>query len=155
MHGRSHPRQPQILGGWKYVTPSTGVFFDNEDDVAQAAAQCLPGPTDPRAWFQANYGPMRSSLRLSGFLHSLDGDIYPTASLRLAHEVFRHPPSKPRISASRGGITQPVWLLPPPALLIFNRRMNAGDLSVAACQALGLLRTIILSAGFGEGQHPK
>ena len=83
-----------ILGGWKYVNQSTGAFFDNEDDVAQAAAQCLSGPTEPRAWFRANYGPMRSSLRLSGFLHSLDGDMHPTASLRLAHEALA-PPTGP------------------------------------------------------------
>jgi glycosyltransferase involved in cell wall biosynthesis len=107
----------EILGGWKYVSQSTGAFFSSDDDVAQAAAQCLSGPTDPRAWFRANYGPMRSSQRLSGFLHSLDGDMDPKASLRLAYEALVPPAGvNPGLRPSRSGITQSAWLRPPPAL---------------------------------------
>jgi glycosyltransferase involved in cell wall biosynthesis len=107
----------EILGGWKYVSQSTGAFFNSDDDVAQAAAQCLSGPTDPRAWFRANYGPMRSSLRLSAFLHSLDDDMDPKASLRLAYEALVPPTGvNSGLRPSRSGITQPVWLQPPPAL---------------------------------------
>jgi glycosyltransferase involved in cell wall biosynthesis len=107
----------KILGGWKYVSLSTGAFFDSDDDVAEAAAQCLSGPTDPRAWFRANYGPRRSSLRLSTFLHSIDGDTRPTASLRLAYEALM--PStraNSELRANPSGISQPVWLGPPAAL---------------------------------------
>ena len=110
----------KILGGWKYVTPSTGVFFDSDDDVAQAAAQCLSSSSDPRAWFQANYGPARSSLRLSRFLHSLDGDFYPTPSLRLAHDVVSPSAANPEFRLDPSGITPPVWLQPPPALAHFQ-----------------------------------
>lgn len=107
----------RILGGWKYVTESTGAFFDGDDDVGEAAAQCLSGPTRPRAWFKANYGPAKSSMRLSRFLHSLGGDIEPTPSLRLAHDAFvPSPGATARLGATRSGMTQPVWLGPPPAL---------------------------------------
>jgi len=106
----------KILGGWKYVTHSTGIFFDSDDDVVQAAAQCLSSSTDPRAWFHANYGPVRSSLRLSTFLHSLDSDFDPTPSLRLAHEIVLQSGANPGFRLNPSGITQPVWLRPPPAL---------------------------------------
>lgn len=109
-----------ILGGWKYVTQSTGIFFDSDDDVAQAAAQCLSSSSDPRSWFQANYGPARSSRRLSSFLHSLDGDFDLTPSLRLAHEVLLPSGANSGFRRNSGGITQPVWLRPPPALAHFQ-----------------------------------
>jgi hypothetical protein len=110
----------KILGGWKYVTQSTGIFFDSDDDVGQAAARCLSSSTDPRAWFHANYGPERSALRLSSFLHSLDGDFDPTPSLRLAHEVVLPSGANLQFPLNPGGITQPVWLRPPPALAHFQ-----------------------------------
>jgi glycosyltransferase involved in cell wall biosynthesis len=77
----------QILGGWKYVNKSTGAFFQCEDDITQAAKWCLEEAFHPRRWFQANYGPVLSSLRLSAFLGRLDPEIKPTLSLQLAREV--------------------------------------------------------------------
>src|ERR1017187_1609157 len=78
----------QILGGWKYVTTSTGSFFQSEDDITQAAHQCLEGGFHPRRWFQANYGPIRSSSRLSAFLQRLDPEIDPTLPLQLPREAL-------------------------------------------------------------------
>ena len=85
----------KILGGWKYVTQSTGIFFDTDDDVAQAAAQCLSSSTDPRAWFHSNYGPVRSSERLSSFLHSLDGDFDPLRPCGSLTKLFCRPEQTP------------------------------------------------------------
>jgi glycosyltransferase involved in cell wall biosynthesis len=78
----------QILGGWKYVNRSTGGFFQSEDDITQAAQQCLEEGFHPRRWFQANYGPILSGSRLSAFLQRLDPDINSTLSLRLAREAL-------------------------------------------------------------------
>jgi glycosyltransferase involved in cell wall biosynthesis len=77
-----------ILGGWKYVTESTGAFFQCEDDVAQAAELCLEGEFSPRRWFQTHYGPVLSSARLSTFLGRLDPEFKPTQSLQLARDVL-------------------------------------------------------------------
>jgi glycosyltransferase involved in cell wall biosynthesis len=106
----------QILGGWKYVTQATGVFFDSEDDVAHAAARCLSGSTDPRAWYRANHGPERSSLRLSRFLSDLDRGFDPTASWRLAYETVLPSGADPGARLDPGGLTRPAWRQPPPAL---------------------------------------
>jgi glycosyltransferase involved in cell wall biosynthesis len=78
----------QILGGWKYVNESTGAVFQSEDDVTQAARQCLEADFRPRQWFQANYGPALSSVRLSRFLGRLDSGIQPTESLQLTREIL-------------------------------------------------------------------
>ena len=46
-----------IIGGWKYVHPETGEFFDGAHNVA-AAFQKVLAPTrrlSPRAWFK--YAP--------------------------------------------------------------------------------------------------
>jgi glycosyltransferase involved in cell wall biosynthesis len=82
----------EILGGWKYVNASTGSFFQDEDDIAQAALSCLEGSLSPRAWFQMNYGPDKSSLRLSGLVSELDSTVVPTASWRLTRcTLMGHP----------------------------------------------------------------
>jgi hypothetical protein len=57
-----------ILGGWKYVTRSTGTFFEGEHDVVDAARRCLSHSHAPRAWFTANYGPVNSGRRLAAFV---------------------------------------------------------------------------------------
>jgi glycosyltransferase involved in cell wall biosynthesis len=107
----------EILGGWKYVDESTGAFFSSEGDLLRAAEQCLGGRPRPRSWFQANHGPMNAALRLSTFLHTLDDDIEPGVSLRLAGEsVVRAPGAHQSARGARGGIAHPVWLGPPSAL---------------------------------------
>jgi hypothetical protein len=74
----------QILGGWKYVSASSGVFFRSEDDVADAALRCLEAGFQPRKWFRENYGPEPSSSRLSAFLGGLDSDVDQTLPVQLA-----------------------------------------------------------------------
>jgi glycosyltransferase involved in cell wall biosynthesis len=78
----------QILGGWKYVSSSTGVFFQSEDDITQAAQQCLEETFRPRRWFQDNYGPILSSSRLCAFLQRLDPAFDPTLSVQLVREAL-------------------------------------------------------------------
>ena len=60
-----------ILGGWKYVTPDTGEFFDTEVDVVQAAKTMMETSYSPRAWFVANHGPDKAGRRLAEFIESL------------------------------------------------------------------------------------
>ncbi|GAA2445823.1 hypothetical protein GCM10010191_73460 [Actinomadura vinacea] len=62
-----------ILGGWKYVTPETGEFFDDEGDVVQAAWRVLTGTYTPSAWLSRNYGRRRAEARLADFLRGLPG----------------------------------------------------------------------------------
>jgi hypothetical protein len=61
-----------ILGGWNYVNPFTGAFFENESDVAAGARRCLETWTSPRRWFIANSGPLLAGRRLSRFLAEFD-----------------------------------------------------------------------------------
>jgi len=77
----------QILGGWKYVSTSSGVFFRSEDDVADAARQCLRAGFQPRRWFGENYGPELSSERLAAFLGRLSPDVDQTLHLQLERKV--------------------------------------------------------------------
>lgn len=64
-----------ILGGWKYVNPFTGVFFDNERDVVDAVQRCLGSPRSPRRWFAANFGPYLTGVRLLRSLREVDPAI--------------------------------------------------------------------------------
>jgi hypothetical protein len=61
----------EILGGWKYVTPYTGEFFNTEVDVVQVVREVLDTSYSPREWFMANHGPFKAGRRLAGFLDSL------------------------------------------------------------------------------------
>jgi hypothetical protein len=62
-----------ILGGWKYVNPFTGVFFEDERNVAQGALYCLNKiNASPRRWFIANSGPINAGRRLAEFIRSFD-----------------------------------------------------------------------------------
>lgn len=104
----------EILGGWKYVNASTGAFFSSGEDLLPAAEQCLGGRARPRSWYQAHHGPKNASLRLSTFLRTLDDDIEPGVSFRLADESGGGVPGPHQ--GGRGGIAHPVWLAPPSAL---------------------------------------
>jgi hypothetical protein len=55
----------EILGGWKYVTPTTGVFFEGADDVEEHARQCLNGVFAARAWYARHFGPARAGQALA------------------------------------------------------------------------------------------
>jgi hypothetical protein len=62
----------RIVGGWQYVAPSTGRFFDGLDDVADVAAACLGGGFEPRAWWVAHHGPERAGRTLRALLECVD-----------------------------------------------------------------------------------
>ena len=67
-----------ILGGWKYINDKTGVFFKDEKDVGEKAAQLLNGIAkkqySPRKFFVENYGNHHSGERLKEFLYKHWGD---------------------------------------------------------------------------------
>jgi glycosyltransferase involved in cell wall biosynthesis len=64
----------QILGGWKYVAPETGLFFDDETDVVDAFFALLDTPVHPRDWLLANgYGQRAAAERLAAELRALGG----------------------------------------------------------------------------------
>jgi len=66
-----------IVGGWKYVTDQTGVFFTDHRDVRPAIERlrslAFQAGLTPRQWFMDNWGPYRSSLRLHAFLELVFG----------------------------------------------------------------------------------
>ncbi|MFI6284081.1 glycosyltransferase [Streptomyces sp. NPDC051018] len=64
-----------ILGGWHYVNPFTGVFFDTEDDAVAAVERVLARGQRPRAWFTAHHGPFRAGARVLGLLRGLDASL--------------------------------------------------------------------------------
>ena len=61
-----------ILGGWKYVNRYTGRFFDSEISAHEAVLDCIRGCSQPRAWYEGNYGPHVSGRRLARFLRTID-----------------------------------------------------------------------------------
>jgi hypothetical protein len=76
----------RILGGWKYVTPWTGVFFDDECDVAAAAGACLAGAWRPSTDFRRTHGPYLAGRRLLALLRTLDPSINERSHLRLERQ---------------------------------------------------------------------
>lgn len=67
----------QILGGWKYVTPETGVFFDDESNVVDAFFALLDRQVHPRDWLIANgYYQDAAARRLAGELRALGGHAW-------------------------------------------------------------------------------
>jgi len=61
-----------IVGGWKYVTDKTGVYFTGTGDL-KAAIDKLRSPEfqaglNPRQWFMDNWGTLNAGLRLRAFL---------------------------------------------------------------------------------------
>lgn len=72
-----------ILGGWKYVTPRTGGFFDDEHDIEQAATAVLRGRWAPSAWFRTHHGPYLAGRALLNLLRSLDDGLSERSHLLL------------------------------------------------------------------------
>jgi hypothetical protein len=64
-----------ILGGWKYVNRYTGTFFDDENDVVEAADALLASSPAPRDWFRTHFGPEVAGARLTAFLAKLDAAL--------------------------------------------------------------------------------
>ncbi|MGH8193623.1 MAG: hypothetical protein ACREQ8_04360 [Woeseiaceae bacterium] len=75
-----------ILGGWKYVQPATGVFFDREEEVTGAASHCLNGSFHPRSWYLAHHGPQRAGETLRLLIEELDPGFQAPGLLGLAYE---------------------------------------------------------------------
>lgn len=84
----------RILGGWKYVNAFTGVFFEHEEDVVEAAVKCLRRGLAPRDWFRANHGPYHAGRRLLRLLLSVDPGISERSHLCLG-EVSNGPGRAP------------------------------------------------------------
>jgi len=73
--------QRHILGGWHYVTPASGAFFDDEHDISAAAQRCLAPALTPRRLFTAQHGPVPAGKRLLALLGELDRSITETSHL--------------------------------------------------------------------------
>ncbi|MET9886494.1 hypothetical protein ABZZ20_25820 [Streptomyces sp. NPDC006430] len=65
----------KILGGWQYVNPFTGLFFDGEDDAVQTVRAACGAGQRPRAWFGAHHGPARAGARVLRLLRTLDDSL--------------------------------------------------------------------------------
>ncbi|MFD9354657.1 hypothetical protein [Streptomyces sp. NPDC060031] len=65
----------EIIGGWHYVNPFTGAFFDGDDDAVETVRAVLGAGQRPRAWFSANHGPARAGARVLSLLRPLDGSL--------------------------------------------------------------------------------
>jgi glycosyltransferase involved in cell wall biosynthesis len=73
-----------ILGGWHYVNPFTGAFFEDETDLRRAILRCLEGWTSPRRWFVTHHGPQLAGRRLQHFLASFDPSMRCLETVHLA-----------------------------------------------------------------------
>ena len=73
----------RILGGWHYVNPFTGAFFDDEHDLADALRGCFEQPLSPRRWFISHHGPLNAGARLRAFMAGLDPSLRPTRSIHV------------------------------------------------------------------------
>jgi hypothetical protein len=76
-----------ILGGWKYVTPWTGTFFEDERDIGAAMRACLAGSWRPSAWFRTHQGPYLAGRRLLRLLRSLDPTLRERSHVVLEHQL--------------------------------------------------------------------
>ena len=61
-----------LIGGWKYVTPATGVFFDDEHNVVPRARYCLTNDFRPRSWYLSQFGPRRAGRVLLDLIRQID-----------------------------------------------------------------------------------
>ena len=62
-----------IYGGWKYINEQTGEFFNDEKDI-ETQIQKLLGKLNqyqPRKFYQSNYGPKKSGIKLKNFVKQL------------------------------------------------------------------------------------
>jgi glycosyltransferase involved in cell wall biosynthesis len=78
-----------ILGGWQYVNPFTGVFFDGAGDVVPAVRKVVGAAGRPRAWFMAHHGPARAGARVLRLLRPLDSSLPPLTHVLLASDPGR------------------------------------------------------------------
>lgn len=73
-----------ILGGWHYVNPFTGEFFESESDLAAGARRCLTRWVSPRRWFSAHHGPVHAGRRLARLLAEVGGTSGTPRCVRIA-----------------------------------------------------------------------
>jgi hypothetical protein len=80
-----------LLGGWKYITPQTGAFFNDEGDVVASALRILSMSLEPRTWFMTHFGVRRAEKELATFLRSLGPDPagrFPECRATRVHPTF-------------------------------------------------------------------
>ncbi|MGO9198054.1 MAG: hypothetical protein ACLQK4_13125 [Acidimicrobiales bacterium] len=65
--------QSRILGGWRYVHPETGAFFEGAHDVASGALRCLSGEHRSLEWLERSCGRDRAAEQLASDLRTLGG----------------------------------------------------------------------------------
>jgi hypothetical protein len=74
-----------ILGGWQYVAPATGRFFDGEDDAVAGAAEVLSNQElTPQDYYCDHYGRVNAGARLAEFLRMVS-DGADAADVEQAH----------------------------------------------------------------------
>jgi glycosyltransferase involved in cell wall biosynthesis len=76
-----------LLGGWKYVAASTGVFFEDEQDVTQAAQRCLNASFRPRSWYLSQFGPQLAGLALRNLVKQIEPTFTATGPLGLSYAL--------------------------------------------------------------------
>lgn len=77
----------RILGGWHYVTPFTGTFFDGPEDLADAIGRLSQLPLSPRGWFRSHHGAWLAGERLRRFMSLLDPRFRALRGLKLVPYV--------------------------------------------------------------------
>jgi hypothetical protein len=75
----------KILGGWKYVVPETGAFFEDSSNIEEAIRKVMTNKNlSPRIWFMKHYGSVRSGMVLYEFLKRLNPYIPRASTARLS-----------------------------------------------------------------------
>lgn len=66
-----------IYGGWKYINEQTGEFFNDEKDIETQIRKLLSklSQYQPRKYYQSNYGPEKSGLKLKKFVKKLHPEL--------------------------------------------------------------------------------
>ncbi|MAF35767.1 hypothetical protein CL622_01470 [archaeon] len=69
-HGLPCIVNDNILGGWKYVTDQTGVFFHDQNDFEKQLVKLLTNLSsyNPSKYFRENYGKETTGVELKNFL---------------------------------------------------------------------------------------
>ena len=75
-----------ILGGWKYVSPASGVFFESEADILAAAQACLTRLVPATQLVHGQFQPGTRGAALHSLLLQIDPGFSAAAPLNVSHE---------------------------------------------------------------------
>ena len=66
----------KIIGGWKYITPISGEFFDDENNFEENVDKIINNYDNytPRKYFIENYNILQSGVILKNFIFDIFGD---------------------------------------------------------------------------------